>query len=558
MRGATLCSGIGAPECAAPDIDWIWSSDIEPFPNAVRAIRYPDSINLGDMTAEDFVGRAAAIGLPDVLVAGTPCQAFSIAGLRQSLLDDRGNLTLLFIRICDAIDDLRRAAGLDPLWIVWENVPGVLSVSDNAFGSLLAGLGGHDAPIPPAGGRRWPNAGVVAGPRRTVAWRVMDAQFFGVAQRRRRVFCVARGGAGNFDGADALLPIIDRLQWHPAPRREKGKEIAGVLTSRASGGGGGPGAGTDEACAGYLQAVAPTLDASMDKKWGSNQWVDNGFAIMSSGQANAEIRTDGGAPALTCLHEAPIVTHALTTRCSTATEDGTGRGAPLVPSCVEVADTLAVGDNRTTGVESEVVAVAIDTYNQTESDVTSTIRVSAGMEGIPATYGPPVAFAQNTRDEVRLIGGDGQITGALAAQPGMKQTTYVAGVARSLTARHDGSPCDDRGPNIVATPINTQLGLRGPDSANSSREGIGIGEPGDPAYTLQSAHSHAVATSAAVRRLTPRECERLQGFPDDWTAINIKNKPAADAPRYKALGNSMAVPVMKYILDQIKLVNERT
>lgn len=416
LKGATLCSGIGAPECAAPDIDWIWSSDIEPFPNAVRAARYPESINLGDMTAPDFVERAAAVGLPDVLVAGTPCQAFSVAGLRQSLADDRGNLTLLFVRICDAVDLLRRAAGLPPLWIVWENVPGVLSVKDNAFGSLLAGLGGHDAPIVPGGRGRWTNAGVVAGPQRTVAWRILDAQHVGVAQRRRRVFVVARGNAGNWDSANALLPLIESLRWHPALSRKTGKDVAGSLTSRASGGGGGPGAGTDEACAGYLQAVgwpaqiAPTLNAA----FGTKQGLEDQHALGGAG----------------------LFVPTLTTQCGTATEDGTGRGSPL-----------------------------------------------------------------------------------------------------------------------VATPINTQLGLRGPDSANSSREGIGVGEPGDPAYTLQSAHSHAVATLAAVRRLTPRECERLQGFPDDWTAITVKGKPAADAPRYKALGNSMAVPVMRYILDRLKAVD---
>jgi DNA (cytosine-5)-methyltransferase 1 len=528
MRGATLCSGIGAPECAAPDIDWIWSSDIEAFPNAVRAVRYPDSINLGDMTAEDFVERAAAVGLPDVLVAGTPCQAFSIAGLRQSLLDDRGNLTLLFIRICDAIDDLRRAAGLDPLWIVWENVPGVLSVSDNAFGALLAGLGGHDAPIPPAGGRRWPNAGVVTGPRRGVAWRTLDAQHFGLAQRRRRVFLLARGGAGNLDGADALLPIIDSLQRHPAPSRKTGQEVAGTLSSRASGGGGGPGAGTDEACAGYLQAIAPTLDASMHRKYGSNQWVDNGFAVMSSGQANAGMYTDGTTPSLTCLHEAPIVTHALTTRCSTVSEDGTGRGSPLVATPLhDPSPTLDAsyhkGAGERNGIERQIVTVA---------------------------------FTQNTRDEVRLINGDGQIAGALAAQPGMKQTTYVSETARSLTARHDGSPCDDRGPNIVATPIAFQ----------SSQSGVRAGELHATLDSNNGSRRHnGVISQSTVRRLTPRECERLQGFPDDWTLIELPLKSrqtrvrwAADAPRYKALGNSMAVPVMKYILDRIKLVNERT
>jgi DNA (cytosine-5)-methyltransferase 1 len=167
-----------------------------------------------------------------------------------------------------------------------------------------------------------------------------------------------------------------------------------------------------------------------------------------------------------------------------------------------------------------------------------------------------VAFTQNTRDEVRLINGDGQIAGALAAQPGMKQTTYVSETARSLTARHDGSPCDDRGPNIVATPIAFQ----------SSQSGVRAGELHATLDSNNGSRRHnGVISQSTVRRLTPRECERLQGFPDDWTLIELPLKSrqtrvrwAADAPRYKALGNSMAVPVMKYILDRIKLVNERT
>jgi DNA (cytosine-5)-methyltransferase 1 len=109
----------------------------------------------------------------------------------------------------------------------------------------------------------------------------------------------------------------------------------------------------------------------------------------------------------------------------------------------------------------------------------------------------------------------------------------------------------------VCAPLNTQLGLRGADTSNSSREGVGIGKEGDPSFTLQAAHSHAIITPAAVRRLTPTECERLQGFPDDFTQIPWRNKPAEDCPdgpRYKAMGNSMAVPVMRWIGERIQMV----
>lgn len=273
-----------------------------------------------------------------------------------------------------------------------------------------------------------------------------------------------------------------------------------------------------------------------------------------------------------------------------------------------------------------------------------------------------IAFAQNTRDEVRIIGGDGQIAGALAAQPGMKQTTYIAFSAKdyggdateemSPTLRaggHSGSHANAGVMPAVTYPINTQLALRGPDTSNTSREGVGVGGESDPAFTLQAGHSHAVALfqdsefgiaeydtagslragripahqmitqpsavayaiqagalrtnpasgpdgvgvqavafqssqsgvrvgdvhatldsnngprrhngvllSSAVRRLTPVECERLQGFPDNFTAIPWRKKGAEDCPdgpRYKALGNSMAVPVMRWIGERIAMVD---
>ena len=136
----------------------------------------------------------------------------------------------------------------------------------------------------------------------------------------------------------------------------------------------------------------------------------------------------------------------------------------------------------------------------------------------------------------------------------MVPIAFGGDVARTLSARHDSSPCADRGMDVVCAPLNTQLGLRGDDTSNSSREGVGIGNNGDPSFTLQAAHSHAVISTSAVRRLTPRECERLQGFPDDYTLIPYRNRMAADGPRYKAMGNSMAVPVMRWIGERIQIV----
>lgn len=190
----SICSGIEAASVAWHDIGTpLWFSEIEPFPCAVLAYRFPDVPNLGDMTVLPEKILNGEIPAPDVLVGGTPCQAFSVAGKRESLDDERGNLTLALIHILEAIDYVRQQNGQPPCILVWENVPGVLSTKDNAFGHFLAGLVQECEPLQPTGGK-WTDAGYVHS-KRTVAWRVLDAQYFGVAQRRKRVFLVASARA---------------------------------------------------------------------------------------------------------------------------------------------------------------------------------------------------------------------------------------------------------------------------------------------------------------------------------------------------------------------------
>lgn len=190
----SVCSGIEAVSVAWGDFAKpLWFSEIEPFPCAVLAHHYPNVTNFGDMRnlPERIINRE--IPAPDVLVGGTPCQAFSIAGKRESLNDERGNLTLVLIQILEAIDSVRAADGKAPCVLIWENVPGVLSAKDNAFGCLLGGLVGEFEPLQPAGGK-WTGAGYVHSPKRNIAWRILNAQFFGVPQSRRRIFLVASAG----------------------------------------------------------------------------------------------------------------------------------------------------------------------------------------------------------------------------------------------------------------------------------------------------------------------------------------------------------------------------
>ena len=237
MRYFSICSGIEAATVAWEPLGWEAAAyaEIEKFPAAVLEHHYPHTPNLGDMTkikGEDYRDV-------DVLVGGTPCQAFSVAGLRAGLVDPRGNLTLVFAKLAD---------DMAPPFIVWENVPGVLSSKDNAFGCFLGLLAGDDDALQPPGGK-WTDAGYVLGPKRAIAWRVLDAQYFGLAQRRRRVFVVAcpRGGADPRE----ILFEREGVRRDTPPSREAGKGVAGTLESRTRGGGF---PRTDGACAGHVTA----------------------------------------------------------------------------------------------------------------------------------------------------------------------------------------------------------------------------------------------------------------------------------------------------------------
>lgn len=242
MRFGSVCSGIEAASVAWSPLGWeaAWFAEIEPFPSAVLAQHYPDIPNYGDMTTlVDRIERGE-IEAPDMLCGGTPCQAFSVAGQRKSLDDDRGNLSLVFTEIADAIDNARIVQGRGPCIVFWENVPGVLSVKDNAFGCFLAALVGADVPLTPGTtGNKWPSSGHVAGPKRQASWRVLDAQYFGVPQRRRRVFVVASAHARGIDPSKVLFerPCVsgDSESSSQARQGTAEKSERGIGSTSASG-----------------------------------------------------------------------------------------------------------------------------------------------------------------------------------------------------------------------------------------------------------------------------------------------------------------------------------
>lgn len=411
----SVCSGIEAASVAWHPLGWraAFLSEIEAFPRAVLTHHYPETPLHGDFTTI----RAGEYSPIDLLVGGTPCQSFSVAGLRGGLDDDRGNLALEYLRLADR---------LRPRWLVWENVPGVLSSNGGRdFGAILGGM-------------------VELG--YGFAYRVLDAQFFGVAQRRRRVFVV--GYLGDWRRAAAVLFERHSLSGNPAPRREAGPSVAALTAN----GVGTCGADDNQGQAGHL--IAHTLKGE-------------GFD---------------------------------------ASEDGTGRGTPIVP----VAFSHQGGGTQTTlGYDPDA-----GTSPTLGSCQTPAICFSAKDHG---------ADAMSDLSPTLRAGGHSKSHANAGVMP------------------------------AVAYPLQ-EVGKRTGASTSDVRAGVGIGGQSDPMFTLQAGAQHGVGVPSAVRRLTPRECERLQGFPDDYTLIPYRNGMAADGPRYKALGNSMAVPVMRWIGERIAAV----
>ena len=438
MTYASVCSGIEAASVAWEPLGWrpAWCSEIEPFPSAVLAHRFPSVPNLGDMTKI----KGDEHGTVDLLVGGTPCQDLSIAGKRMGFAGKRSVL---------AIDFVRLAYESGAKFFVWENVPGVFSSNGGEdFAQLLSLFAGWQVDTPSDG---WGSFGIVEQSPGCfgLAWRVLDVQYArvdgfeqAIPQRRRRVFVV--GYIGDWRRAAQVLFEPEGLLGNTPPRREARKGTAG----------------------GAERGVAHSLRA----------------------QSQCSFREDTETIVFDARGNGAGVT------CPTVTGDHAGRPTDYTPV-----------------VCSAQVASALET----------TCNDYSRADGFNM-----VAFAQNTRDEVRLQNGDGKICGALAAEPGMKQQTYVA------------------------------YAFNGDQSAKTRS----VGESKELCPTLREGGTTHVSSGSTVRRLTPIEAERLMGFPDDWTRIPWRGKPASDCPdgpRYKACGNSMGVNVMRWIGTRIQEVEEQ-
>ncbi len=547
IRYASVCDGIGAVHVAWQSLGWqcTWVSEIEPFPNAVveHHFGFP---NLGDMTkiTEADLEKYGAI---DLLVGGTPCQSFSIAGLRKGLDDPRGNLALRFLHLVGTIR---------PRWVLWENVPGVLSSSRGRdFGLFLGsflqlGYG--------------------------FAYRILDAQYFGVAQRRRRVFALFH--LGDWRRAAAVLFERDSLSGHSPPSRAAREGVAHATAPciRANG------LGFERA--GESRGQDPVV--AVPCCFGGNNTkgkIDTATALNAKGGAG---RMD--------FESETLVTHSLRADGFDASEDGTGRGTPLIPVAFDTTQITSKanfsnpqpGDacHPLAGQQHPPAIVFTESMPDT-GGVVPTLRAGNCGGGKNAMNHPCVAYRTSGN---RGVMEQGDRTAALNCNT--DQTQQIIAFKRSYftdRAEQSGAPQEvafpltsaqserSDGETCIAYQCHgSNVGPSGHLRAGNGNETGGIpfifqtrvgrngrGQPKEIADALTSseAGSHAdskphVAGSFGVRRLTPRECERLQGFPDDYTLIDFRGKPAKDGPRYKALGNSMAVPVMRWIGQRIMQV----
>lgn len=576
MNFLSVCSGIEAASAAWPGWKAVAFAEIEKFPSALLAERYPDVPNLGDMTRYAEWPDMAI----DALVGGTPCQSFSVAGQRGSLTDERGNLSLVFCCIADRFD---------PEFILWENVPGVLSTDDNAFGCFLAELTGCDTAIDP-GRDGWSHAGVVAGPKRTAAWRVIDAQGF-VPQRRSRVFVVAARAGSRVHPADVLF--------------ETEADAFGVLGERAYTGPLFPlpegVRGDSEAGDQARQEAAGALGAGSKRSGGRV-----GRREAAAGQLITDTLRENGGRGSRIDKQPLTVTHALRADGHDASEDGTGRGTPLIVANAEGGRGVNLTrSNIGKQIHNQSPLLVFDT-----TQITSPISRSRCEPGAPChtlskgAHAPAIAFsckdhgadAGEISPTLRAMPHDGSHANAGGQLAVMMAEAYandqtIVEVLRALRL-HVGEE---------AFRVWASRGLRGvqaPKVLRSEMHGGGIrcapgeGEPvmddralprsedlpagamralweewqdGRTPQRRELAEQLARELGApvpqlpphgpsrhVVRRLTPLEAERLMGQRDGYTLINYRGKPAADGPRYKALGNSMVMDVMRWIGERIE------
>ena len=587
VRYGSVCSGIEAATVAWSSLGWeaAWLSEIEPFPKAVLAHHYPKVPDLGDMTALPELIKTSQIEAPQILVGGTPCQSFSVAGARKSLEDQRGNLALTYVRIADAIDDVRSVRGLPGVVTVWENVPGVFTTKDNAFGCLLGALAGEDVPLEPPGGK-WKDAGFVLGPKRAAAWRCLDAQYAGLAQRRKRVFLVSgprdwfrpQEVLFEFEGSRRDTPPSRETRQSATPTTQDGfgTSDSRVYDMRGNGDG-----NTVSSLVGD-HASRPTDYTPVVLRPEPVQKVllFDTTQVTSPGNYSQPKEGDPCHPLAAGAHPPAAVIALQDVREIEKRQNGRGWNDEGISYTVDAAATQGVvygcdlsQKAEATGFKEEVsVCVAPGTHpghgthavypidmrnagrDPDKKDEMNRQGVGVRDDGDPAhTLSCAHVNAVTLADTVPLEPNHEVIAFKAGQSPKARGLGIGYGISPTLTSDDSGST---RTPTVAiqntSVSFKTSHYTRGKDGAPSDiypplTKKADKGDQ-DPLLLMQQLQSYC------VRRLTPEECESLQGFPRGYTRILWKGKPVEscpDGPRYKACGNSMAVTVMAWIGKRI-------
>jgi DNA (cytosine-5)-methyltransferase 1 len=541
MRYLSLFSGIEAATSAWHPLGWecVGVAEIEPFPSKVLRHHYPNVRNLGDVTKLTEMD-VAELGPIDVVVFGSPCQDLSVAGKRKGLAGARSGL---FFTAMQIITWSRLWCGTR--FALWENVPGAFSSNKGAdFAAVVDELSGLAGTEPPPKG--WGTEGCTAGPEAMVEWSTLDAQWFGVAQRRRRVFALA--DFGDWAGRQPILLEPQGVRGDTAPSRKAGESVTHTVAPCLTSSGRGVDRTGDTRGQDAVVAVCPTLRAGGNKTGGDRP---------------------PGTDVDTCESLIPCTAHTLRGEGFDASEDGTGRGTPLVPVAF-----LHVNKGRPAGRQSthtEMVTVELDAIPTLTTDGhqqsaicfdTTQVTSAANRSNPKPGYPNIVAFdAAHTTSGVQYAYyshdfAHDRITDPRGVNPALTANASASGNLNVLAFHSNAQPDQMQfDPNTSAAMTCSQYPAVAFSVALRGRQGGATAELGGEVGNCLRASGGGgdkphVLAAMQVRRLTPRECERLQGFPDDHTLLPGK---APDGPRYKALGNSMAVPVMRWIGRRIDL-----
>lgn len=588
MKIGSVCSGLGTAELVGMKLgcESAWVAEVEPAPCAILAHRFSATApvnppywldakkmaawhktikgikwgtsltNWGDMTLLPQLIREGKAEAPDVLVGGTPCQAFSVAGKRAGLDDLRGNMTLTFVEIANAIDAVRVGSGRAGAAVIWENVPGVLSDKTNAFGCLLSALCGYPDPIETISGK-WPRNGSVVGPRRRVAWATLDAQYFGVPQRRRRVWLVAvpdasaGGRAGAWPDPAELLALGSCVRGLTPQGREAGQGIAGAAGAGASG-------------AVYGQdglAADKTVSHTCSSKWakGSGGPAGDEAQMMMIQPVTAlpidsmnHLGRPNGDHSFSDIEEGPSYTlskghhHAVAILPKT---DVHGVCAPLhtyewhnQDARIKPIDTAATLNCNAGGREGRRVAAPMDVGTITAWGGNAEYCSEDGLVHPLRTAQPEVVYGAVGERDPRGISGDtynGTISEThQSISSSASDINHTGGVIdRMGQSCNNGSHWDSpNNPHPALTQSHNTGGIGASNQELLSQRGSGI----VPSFN---------GIRYGVRRLMPVEDERLQGLPDDHTNVPFGKKMLTDGHRYKAVGNGWAAPCFEWVLE---------